>query len=116
MQISSAISQKQIQIAELTYQLNSSSKQNEIYKKQSKEFEEAEFKLKDEMKTLQNLVEDKTYQLKFFQEKLIKFKDELQLSEREMERLSIANMKLEVDHKEMQDKYMSKMEEIISVK
>lgn len=96
-----------MEIAELNYQLTSFTKQNEIYKSQWKEFQAAEEKMKEEMANLNETIKDKIYQLKFFEEKMVKFKDEVEISEKEMEKISIANMKLEVETKEMRDKYMT---------
>ena len=63
--------------------------------------------MKEEMANLNETIKDKIYQLKFFEEKMVKFKDEVEISEKEMEKISIANMKLEVETKEMRDKYMT---------
>lgn len=61
-------------------------------------------------------MDDKIYQLKFFEEKMIKFKQDVEMSAKEMERIQQVNYELDNENRQHKDEYMANREEIIKLK
>ena len=116
MEISTEIEQKEMEMAEMSLKLDSMHQQVHIHEKQTKDYEQIESTLREEVKTLEDKVEAKAAQMRAFQEQMHKFQLEVEYSAKEMERVRLAGMASEDEAKQWQKKHYEKQEEIIQLK